>query len=105
MIQLRVSVTPKYPCEHWPGIDRAAGYGCVDRIIDKPCGIASGLEGAESQIIIPGNHGELSVFLIQIIVVDHGTGVAVEIEDEIVDYEIADHFVCVNGIFDVFRAI
>mgnify|MGYP000523670638 CR=1 FL=1 len=49
------------------------------------------LEAAEGQIVVPREHGELAVLLVEIVVVDHRARVAVAVHHEIVDDEIAQH--------------
>ena len=40
---------------------------------------------AEGKIVIPRNHGHLSVFFIQVIIVYHGACIAVKIADKIMN--------------------
>lgn len=61
------------------------------------------LDSHERKIIIPRNHGENAVFLIEIVVVYHAAGVAVAILDEIVRHKIFDDTFHINNIFNISR--
>ena len=45
---------------------------------------------------------QLSVFLIEIVVVNHGAGVAVKIQHKVVHDKVTDHRIDVNDLRDVF---
>ena len=93
----RIRLVLKNPVHHRPAVRAAAGgNGGIDRRIDLSGGVPA-LEGAESQIIVPGNHGQQAVLLVQVVVVDHGAGVAVAVADEVVDHEVAQDLLHADG--------
>ena len=57
------------------------------------------------EIIVPGQHGELSFPLIEIVVVDAHAGIAVGVYQKIVGGKIADDLVGVESGFKVFPVI
>ena len=60
------------------------------------------LECAKCQIIVPRNHCHLSVFFVQIVVVNHGASVAVAVAHIVVNHEIADDLFNINDRFNLF---
>ena len=102
MIPAEVCLVGEDPGQHGAVFYASAGDGGVDGVIDQALRPVCGLKAAEGQVVVPGQHGEEAVLFIQIIVVDHGTGVAVKIQDEIVGGKIADHAVRVDCLLRVF---
>ena len=83
-----VFLAVKNPGKHRTRIHRSAGNGRINRIVYEIRSAARGLKAAERQIIVPWNHGKLSVFFIEIIVVNHRTGIAVKVADEIMHEDV-----------------
>ena len=81
---------------HHRTVTAGDAQGGVNIIVDRGGGVAA-LEGAEGKVVVPGDHREDAVLLIEIVIVDHRAGVAVAVDREIVDHKVADHF------FDVHR--
>ena len=90
VIQLGILLVFKYPVEH-----RSVGCGVIDGGVDGACGVACA-ERAKAKIVIPGDHGKLTVLLVKIIVVHHCAGIAVVVADIIVHYEVAYHLLNVH---------
>ena len=73
-----VFVVPRGVClagEH-PRLHRAVGKHVVDGVVHRACRVVS-LKAAEGEVVVPGQHRELSVLLVKIVVVNHRAGVAV----------------------------
>ncbi len=87
MIQLGVGFVFKDPIQH-RSVGRVAGYGGIDRSVDRTRR-TTGVKCAETQVIVPRNHGKLPIFFVKVIVVDHHAGVAVIIAYIIMYHEIA----------------
>ena len=98
MIPLCVGFVREYPRLH-----RAVGEHFVNRVVDSRNRRAS-LERPKGQIIVPGDHGEPAILLIQIVVVDHISGVAVAVDDEVMDDKIAEHRLDVQDLLQIFIA-
>ncbi len=88
------------PRRHGAVLQRAAGDGGVDGLVHRAGGVG-GLEAPESQVIVPGEHGQEAVLLVEVVVMDHGPGIAVPVADEAVDHEVADHLLHVHRVLDV----
>ena len=71
MIQFRIFLIRKDPRKHGPGFHSTAGNRRINRVIHQPFGVCSRFESAESQVIVPWDHGKLSVLFVQIVIVDH----------------------------------
>ena len=95
MVQLGILLAREDPRLHRP-----VGEHIVDGVVDGAFRIIS-LKAAEGQIVVPREHGELAVLLVEIVVVDHRARVAVAVHDEIVDDEIAQHRVHVQNVLQV----
>ena len=101
VIKRKVLFIVENPREHRTGIRRAAGRGRVHGVVHKPGRVRRALEAAEGEVVVPGNHREHAVLLIEVIVVDHGAGVAVEVDHEVVRRKVADDGFHIHGFFDV----
>ena len=101
MVELGVLLVREDPGQHGSGIHRAAGNGGVDGVIDQRGGVLGAHEAAKGQVIVPGDHGEGAVLLVEVVVVDHGAGVAVEVAHEVVHHEVTDHLVHVQDLLQV----
>ena len=101
MIQLGVTFIRHNPVPHGAILTRAAGHRRINRGIDGALPIAA-LEGTKCQIVVPRDHGHLTVFFVQIVVVDHGAGVAVAVAHIVVNHEIADDLLYIHHRFDLF---
>ena len=95
VVQLGVFLAAEDPVDHGP-VAAGDGQGRIDVVVDGAGG-AVALEGAEGQIVVPGDHGKLALILVQIVIVDHGAGVAVAVDHKIVDHEVADHRFHIHG--------
>ncbi len=95
MVQLRIRRTAGYPIEH--RTVPAAGYGQrrVYGVVYHRRRVLS-LERPESQIIVPGNHGQTAFFLIKIVVVDHTAGVAVAVADVIMHHKVTQNLLYIQ---------
>ena len=102
MIQFRVFLMIEYPCKHRPGIDRAAGNRGVYGVVDQSRSAAAGFKTTEGEVVIPWDHGKLSVLFVQIVIMDHGASVTVEIEYKVMDHKIADDFINIYRSFERF---
>ena len=100
MIQLGILGTLKDPVGHGTLARTVHRQRCVDGVIDRTRCI-SALEGAVGQIIVPGDHGHSSVFLIEIIIMDHHTGIAVAIDREVMDDKIAQGCIDIDNAVDI----
>ena len=100
VILLGIAFVGEDPADHGPVVQVAVDR-FVDEGVDRGGGVA-GLEGAEGQVVVPGDHAELAVLLVQIVVVDHAAGIAVAVDDEIVDHEVAKDLVHIQDRFQVF---
>ena len=96
MIQRQAVFAGRDPIGHGPVAVRAAGNQGVDGGIHSGGGVAAG-ETAEGQVIIPRNHGQHAVFLIQIIIMHHGARIAVPIAHEIVHRHIHGHRIGIHA--------
>ena len=101
MILFGIAFVRKDPAEHRTVVHVSAGKRAVDRGVHRAGRIAA-LERAEGKVVIPGDHAELTVALIQIIVVDHGAGVAVAVANEVVHNKVAKHLVHIQHAFQIF---
>ena len=70
--------------------------GIVNGLVDRRLR-AAGLESAEGQVVVPGDHGQPAVLLVEVVVVDHAAGVAVPVADKAVDHKVAQDLVRVHG--------
>ncbi len=106
MIQRGIFLAFEDPCDDRSVGNVARGDRGIDGRIDSGgCTVraahAAHIEGAEGEVIIPREHGEATVFLVEIVVMDHGSGVAVIVAHEIVNYQIAYDRLHVHRRFDV----
>ena len=101
MVELRVFLFLEDPVDHRARAVSADGERRVDRVVDGVCAVAA-LEGAESEVVVPGDHAQLPVGLVQIVVVHHGAGIAVAVDEIVVHHEIAQQLVDVQHVLKVF---
>ena len=99
VIQLRVLRAAENPVYHRAAVP--AVNGGVDGGVDLAARVAA-LEGAVGQVVVPGNHGEAALFFVEVVVVNHGAGVAVAVSDEVVNHEVAEDLVHVQDILQAF---
>ena len=83
-----------------PRLHRPVGKHRVDVVVHRRIRVIA-LERPEREVIVPRDHRQLPILLIEIIVVDHRAGVAIPVDHKIVDDEIAQHLVRVEHIFQV----
>ena len=102
MVQLSIALVLENPGQHGPGVHRSAGDRRVDGIVDQGGSVRAADKAAEGQIIVPRDHGKHTVLLVEVVVVDHGAGVAVEVTDKVMGHKVPDDRFDVYGIFQVF---
>ena len=101
VVKLCVGLVGEDPGQHGPGLHRPAGDRVVDGVVHQGGGIILILEAAEGQVVVPGDHGQPTVLLVEVVVVDHGAGIAVEVADKVVDHEVADHLIHVHHLLNI----
>ena len=101
VVELCVGLVGEDPGQHGPGLHRPAGDRVVDGVVHQGGGVILILEAAEGQVVVPGDHGQPAVLLVEVVVVDHGAGVAVEVADKVVDHEVADHLIHVHHLLNI----
>ena len=87
MVHFRIGFIGKNPVPHGSVLTGAARYGKVDGGVDGALRV-SALKSAEGEIIVPRNHGHTAVFFVKVVVVNHGSCIAVAVNGEIVNDEI-----------------
>ena len=97
MIQLGIFLAAENPVNHRPV---ASGHrqGRINIVIYS-AGCVVALESTKGQIVVPGDHRKLSVILVKIVVVDHGTGIAIPINHKVVNHKIADYRFRIHSTF------
>ena len=99
MVLFGVYPVGKDPGQHGAVII-AAVNGIVDGRVDRAC-CAVALEGAEGQVVVPGDHAEFAVFFMQVVIVHHAAGIAVAVADKVVHHKIAEHALHLQGVFQI----
>ena len=93
------------PGEHGPRVHRAPGRRRVDGIVHQRGGVRGTHKASKGQVVVPGDHGELAVLLIEVVVVDHRAGVAVKIAHKVVYHKVADDLLHVHHFLQVFLGV
>ena len=83
-----------------PRLHRPVGKHRVDVVVHRRIRVIA-LERPEREVIVPRDHRQLSILLIEIIVVDHRAGIAIPVDHKIVDDEISQYLVRVEHVFQV----
>ena len=97
MVAGGVRLTVEDPGDHGALLHGGAEQRVINGVVDQGGSVVPAGKAAEGQVIVPGNQGEVTVALVEVVVVEHGAGVAVPIEDEVVDHKVADDLVHVQG--------
>ena len=97
MVQRQAFLAGGNPARHGAIGIVAARHQRIDGRIDRARRVAATGKPAKGQVIIPGDHAHHAVFLIQIIIVHHGAGIAVAIAQEIMHSHIHGHSVGIHG--------
>ena len=105
VIQLRIFLIRKNPCQHGTGFHCFSGYRCIYRIIHKVRGILCALKSSECKVIIPWNHRQHALLFIQIIIMNHRTSITVKITDKIMYHKISDHFFHIHNFLHVLTLV
>ena len=96
MVLFQVCLIGQDPLIHGTVAFSGDGQGVVDIVIDNG-GCAVSLECAVGQVIVPGDHGHLTILLEEVEVMDDATHITVAVDHIVMHHEVAQHFIHIDG--------